>query len=139
MKRIAKILVILAALAMLCGCTEVPENNTSEPAETPSNTPSVSVPAPTDPTNKQDGKVTYTVTVVDQNGNPVAGVSIQFCDDEACKLPVATNSDGVVTAKYPASNYHITIAELPAGYTCEETEFYFEDGNELTVTVTAAG
>lgn len=81
--------------------------------------------------------VTYTVTVVDQNDSPVAGVTVQLCDDEACKLPVVTDENGTVSVTYVESNYHVTLTELPDGYSSEETVFYFENSNEITIVVTS--
>ena len=83
-------------------------------------------------------KVTYTVTVVDQNGDPVEGAAVQMCDDKGCKMPAATNANGVVTFTYDPSNYHVTIVECPAGYTADpEQAFYFEgEATELTVEIT---
>lgn len=82
-----------------------------------------------------DGKVTYTVTVIDGSDNtPVEGIIIQFCDDENCKLPLVTDTDGKVTAEYEESEYHITITEAE-GY-AYEAEYYFEDGKtELTISI----
>ena len=82
--------------------------------------------------------VTYTVTVKDQNGNPVEGAAVQMCDDKGCKMPAATNAEGVVTFTYDPSNYHVTIVECPEGYTADpEQAFYFEgEATELTVEIT---
>lgn len=82
--------------------------------------------------------VTYTVTVKDQNGSPVPGVTVQLCDDEACKLPVVTDADGVAVCTYPESNYHVSLTELPGGYSSKETTFYFEEGStEITIVINA--
>ena len=86
----------------------------------------------------RDGKVTYTVTVVDANGAPIAGVAIQFCDDNGCRMPVATNADGVVTLTDLESNFHVTIASVPEGFAADATEYYFGGAFELTVTLNAA-
>lgn len=87
-----------------------------------------------------DNSVSYSVTVVDQNGAPVSDVLLQFCDEENCKLPVATDAEGTVTATYEAANYHITLTQLPEGYTSEETVFYFtDDATEMTIVITEAG
>ena len=90
------------------------------------------------PTEALSTKVTYTVTVKDQNGNPVEGAAVQMCDDKGCKMPAATNAEGVVTFTYDPSNYHVTIVECPDGYTCDpEQSFYFEgEATELTVEIT---
>lgn len=80
-----------------------------------------------------DGKVTYTVAVVDVSDNtPIEGIIIQFCDDDNCKLPLVTDADGKATAEYEQSNYHITITAAE-GYVYA-SEYYFEDGEtEITI------
>lgn len=47
---------------------------------------------------KADNNVTYTVRVIDQNGKPVEGMSVQLCYNGICAAPVATNEDGEVNA-----------------------------------------
>lgn len=83
----------------------------------------------------EDTTVTYTVTIVDQNGDPVPGVTLQLCDDEACKLPVTTDENGMATATYEASNYHVTLTELPGGYSSEVMEFSLDGMTEITITI----
>ena len=143
MKKIALMLAMLLALScLLMACdTPAPDTDTTAaeteaPTEVPTETPTE---APTEtPTEAPSTKVTYTVTVKDQNGNPVEGAAVQMCDDKGCKMPAATNAEGVVTFTYDPSNYHITIVECPAGYTCDpEQAFYFEgEATELTVEIT---
>ena len=138
-KTAALLLVIVMLAALLCGCGD---NSTTDPSgSTPAGSSQQTEPSDSTPASaskpQDDGKVTYTVTVVDENGSPVEGVSIQFCDDENCKLPVLTDANGVVSQRYAESEYHITLAELPAGYTSEETEFYFDGQTELTIVITA--
>lgn len=135
MKKIALILAVLLMLSMaLCACGEDPQPTGTTPQTNAPTKPEVPTNAPTLP----DGKQTYTVTVLDQNGNPVSGVKLQFCDDESCRLPVTTDEDGKVSVRYDESNYHITLTSVPEGYTAEQTEFYFDGATELTVTLTAA-
>ena len=143
MKKIALMLAMLLALScLLMACdTPAPDTDTTAaeteaPTETPTEAPAE---APTEaPTEAPSTKVTYTVTVKDQNGNPVEGAAVQMCDDKGCKMPAATNAEGVVTFTYDPSNYHITIVECPEGYTCDpEQAFYFEgEATELTVEIT---
>ena len=143
MKKIALMLAMLLALScLLMACdTPAPDTDTTAaeteaPTETPTEAPAE---APTEaPTEAPSTKVTYTVTVKDQNGNPVEGAAVQMCDDKGCKMPAATNAEGVVTFTYDPSNYHVTIVECPEGYTCDpEQAFYFEgEATELTVEIT---
>lgn len=140
-KRITSLMTVLVLMAaILCGCGS---NGGSE--NTASTTGSTAAPETTvvpettaAPTETDDGKVTYTVTVVDENNNPVEGVILQFCDAENCKLPVGTDANGVVSVSYEASEYHVLVNEIPEGYICQETEYYFDGTSELTIVLTAA-
>lgn len=136
LKKIFVFVLTTALLAvMLCGCNSGNEDGTGDSTQgtttAPTETQLVIPTFTTAPAN--DGKVTYTVTVVDQNNNPIEGVTVQFCDEENCKLPVNTDANGVVTGTYAPSEYHITLVELPVGYTTDETVFYFGDSTELTI------
>lgn len=87
-----------------------------------------------------DGKVTYTATVVDENGAAIAGAMVQICK-EAC-MPTSTDESGVATWRVAEDDYKVSFLALPAGYTYsgEETEFYFEDGQyDLTITLNSVG
>lgn len=140
MKKLAILLATLLALAcLLIACDQTPAEDGTTPdttvAEAPTDAP---VDTPTEaPTQAPSGKITYTVTVKDQNGNPVEGAAVQMCDDSGCKMPAATDANGVVTFTYAKSNYHITIVECPDGYICDpEQSFYFEgESTELTATI----
>ena len=138
---IKRFTVIMAAAVMLvcvlCACGN---NNAGTNTETPNTQKPVpvvpSIQATTAPT-ADNSKTEYKVTVVDQNGSPVAGVVLQFCDDANCKMPVTTDANGVVTASYAPSEYHVTLTQLPDGYTSEATEFYFDGETEMTIELTA--
>ena len=85
-----------------------------------------------------DGMVTYTIHVQDENGTPLAGVMVQICKD-AC-LPGMTDAEGNAVFTVAEDDYKVSFLMLPAGYTytTEETEFYFEDGaTEITLTLKA--
>ena len=153
MKKFALLLAMILALScllMACDTTDpgtdttvadtkapTTESTTAENAKDPFEQ---TTEAPTEAVTNApaNGKVTYTVTVKDQNGNPVEGAAVQMCDDKGCKMPAPTGADGVVTFTYAPSNYHITIVECPDGYTCDpEQSFYFEgDATELTAVIT---
>lgn len=92
-----------------------------------------------------EGKLTVTLTarapfvvkVVDQDGNPVAGVVVQVCNDSTCVPMGSTDSNG--EAKRPSMNgsYAAKITELPDGYSVEDIEAYYDlvDG-KVTITIT---
>ena len=136
----AAILLLLAVAMTAVACdngnveTPTTEQSTEAPTAAPTET-ETETEAPEETTD--DGKVTYTVTVVDANGAPVAGVAVQFCDDNGCRMPVATNAEGIVTLTDVESNFHVTIASVPEGYAEDTAEYYFEDGYELTITLVA--
>lgn len=81
-----------------------------------------------------DDTITYTVTVVDGDGQPVGGVELQFCDESSCRQPVVTDDNGVVSEKYIESAYHVTVNSVPDGYSAAETVYYFNEGEtEMTI------
>ncbi len=135
---LASILCALCFVACDNGNTE--EQTTAAVVEetTAAQTEAPTTEVTTEEETTDDGKVTYTVTVVDANGAPVAGVAVQFCDDNGCRMPVATNEQGVVTLTDAESNFHVTIASVPAGYAADANEYYFDGAFELTVTLNAA-
>ena len=91
----------------------------------------------TEEATANDGKVTYTVKVVDANGAPVKDVAIQFCDDNGCRMPVPTNAEGIVTLTDAESNFHVTVASVPAGFAADANEYYSDGELELTITLQA--
>ena len=140
-KRIAAATLVLCMALSLCACgsSAKTEEETTEAA--PVETEVVTEPvveeteAPVD-----DGKVTYTVTVVDEEGNPLSGVMVQWCLDTC--FPGVTDASGVATYTDVEADYHVTVSIMPAGYTysTEEQEFYYEAGStEMTITLKAEG
>ena len=127
------LLALLLCVALpLAACTDSPEkpaNNgtTSTTASTTSTTGS-SAPA----------RLTYTVKVVDAEGNPVAGVEVQICDGDRCLLPAETDANGEVSWKTTSGNFKAQIKSAPAGYTYESEYPFPAEGTALTVTLAAA-
>ncbi|MBQ3507998.1 MAG: hypothetical protein IJA91_05545 [Clostridia bacterium] len=148
MKKLSILLALLLSLScLLIACDSAPAGDTdstvadtsvADTAVTEASTGASTEKTTEAPTEAPSTKVTYTVTVKDQNGDAVVGAAVQMCDDKGCKMPAATNESGVVTFTYDPSNYHITIVECPEGYTVDATqEFYFEgDSTELVVEIT---
>ena len=81
MKKLISALLLVSLVFCLCACGETQNNNET--------TPTVTDPAPTEP---EAQGVTYTIRVVDEGGNPVAGAMVQLCSD-LC-LPKLTDADG---------------------------------------------
>ncbi len=144
MKKLAFLMaamLLLGALALTACDSQTPdETEGNTVAETPTTGETVGkTDAPTEaPTESQ--KVTYTVTVVDQDGTPVAGVRVQMCKDELCMLPKSTDESGVATFSEDEAVYRAKLASLPEGYTGDmETYHDFPAGStEVTITVQKA-
>lgn len=88
-------------------------------------------------TTEVSGDVTYTVTYVDQNGDPVPGVMCQVCDETMCQV-FTSDANGVCRFTLPAKNYEIHTLKVPAGYegdTATVTKAPMQ-GGELTFTLT---
>ena len=137
MKRLSILLAALLLLAcLMSACTQAPEGPADTAADTAEDT--VETTADTTAETPPSGKITYTVTVVDQNGAPVAGVSIQMCTADSCLMPAPTAEDGTVRFTLAPAAYHATVAICPEGYTAEAAaEYHFEgDATALTITVT---
>ncbi len=85
----------------------------------------------------------YVVTVVDTDGNPVAGAMIQMCKlggDGTC-TPGATDEQGKASFNLPQDSYKVSFIVMPPAYTYVDgvQEFYFDgDSMELTITVKKA-
>lgn len=143
-KRIALLLaavLVFGAMMSFVACDGGEGEQTTQAAtEAPEQTTAGTQTPATEQTTEaetESGKVTYTVTVVDANGAPVKDVAVQFCDDNGCRMPVATNAQGTVTLTEAESNFHVTLASVPAGYAADATEYYFDGALELTITLQA--
>lgn len=64
----------------------------------------------------------YEVLVNDASGNPVQGVTIQFCSDTECVMG-DTGEDGVATFDKEAGSYTIHVLRVPEGYAEDDTEY----------------
>lgn len=132
-----KFLCLLLALIMvlgLCACGGNAESTTV--ASTTGATTAATTEATTEP---DDGKVTYTIKVTDEAGNPISGAMVQICLDNC--YPGATGADGVAIFNVVEADYKVSFLSLPAGYTyADETmEFYFADGSyDMTIALKAA-
>lgn len=113
LKYLLTALLVLAMALVLCAC-----GGTEAPAEE---------------------KGGYSVTVLDENGDPVVGAMIQLCKD-VC-VPGVTDAEGTAKFDLPEDIYKVSFMTLPAGYTYADDvqEFYFEGGSrEMTIILKAA-
>lgn len=132
--KIKSIFALILALCMvfaLCACggnSDANQETTGGATQAPNN----ETTAPT----VDDGKVTYTVKVVDESGKGIVGAMVQLCK-ETC-LPAMTNMQGVATYRVDEADYKVSFVQMPAGYTAEATEYHFAEGSyELTITLKA--
>ncbi len=142
MKKLSLILsavLLLGALA-LTACTGSADTGKETEAGTTAATTPETTPATESETvaETESTKITYTVTVKDQDGNPVVGARVMMCQDELCMNPVKTNDSGVATFQLDEATYRAKLAVLPEGYTGDmENYIDFPAGsNDLTITVT---
>lgn len=119
---------------VLCACGNADAGKQTTAATTTATEPSkVETTAPTE----DNSKVTYTVKVVDEAGNGIAGAMVQLCLD-AC-IPAVTDANGVATFNLSEASYKVSFVQMPAGYTSDVTEFYFNDcAYDMTITLKAA-
>ncbi len=138
-KTAAAILTLACMLLGLCACGEAeqPQDSTPSTEVTESQTPETQITE--QETEAEDGKVTYTVKVQDENGDPIANAMVQFCL-ESCMPVGATDAQGMVTCQREAADYKVSLMQLPEGYdySTDTTEFYFDNGAlELTIVLKA--
>ena len=139
MKKMFLMALVLCLVMTLVACGKKSEEPTVTTADVPAGT--TEAPVPTTTAKPDDGKVTYTVTVKDENGNPIVGAVVQLCKDINCN-PSVTGADGVATYSLAEDTYKVSFVMMPSGYTHsgEATDYYFSEGSrDLTITLKAAG
>ena len=62
----------------------------------------------------------YIIHVIDQNGDPVPEVIVNFCTDTAC-VPCESDEDGTIVYTGKPDAYHVQIIDYPEGYSCDES------------------
>ena len=64
----------------------------------------------------------YEVLVNDEAGDPVPGVSIQFCSDTEC-IVEKTGEDGIASFDMPSGSYTVHVLKVPDGFAADDTEY----------------
>lgn len=143
--KIKPILLIMLSLCLaigLCACggndtTDDVTKTTTNGGNNTTTTTTTTTATTTTTTTLAEGKVNYSITVVDEGGNPISGAFVQLCL-EAC-VPCMTNAQGIAT--YPnmdEADYKVSFVSIPEGYSVEKNEFYFEgDSTEMTIVLKA--
>lgn len=139
MKKLLCMILALMLVFALCACGAESDTQESEEMNTTEQEPS-ETKVTEEETTVDDGKVEYTVTVVDEDGNPITDVKqVQVCDEtNSCSIILLT--DGTGTMRLTEAVYHATLMTLPEGYEYvgEETEFSFDSSNSCTITLKEA-
>ena len=80
-------------------------------------------------------EVTYTVKYVDQNGQPVAGVTCQVCDDTTCATYQSDENGVCEFTPAPLTPTRSTPLKLPEGYEGDTTTITTApaEGGEMTI------
>lgn len=142
MKRLIAMVLALCLALCLCACGDQNDNKANDEATeaTDANVTVTEAPTDTQEEDNQPAGIVYTVTVVDEGGNPVIGAMVQLCQGELCQMPVATDDNGVaVISVFEEGEYEAKLMTMPEGYdyTTEDHVFYFGSGYELTITLKA--
>ena len=139
MKRMLMLVLALCLTLGLCACGgDVQEETVAPPVEEVTEAPVEEVTEAS--TEAQPAGTVYTVTVLDEGGNPVVGTMVQICQGELCLMPSATDANGVATFSVTEEGaYEAKLLALPAGYeyATEEQAFPFGSAYELTITLKA--
>ena len=140
-KFLAIICILLSLVTLFCSCESTPdtdkESETETKTEAPTQNETESETVTDAPTEPVPATVTYKITVVDENGNPVVGATVQLCVGDLCRLPCPSDANGVATFEETEDAY--TAKVFANGYVSDEAGYTFPDGSyELTITLTKA-
>ncbi len=136
MKRLMALVLVLTAVLAFAACT--PEAPSTEGTTT---APTSTAPTTTAPTTQPEKQVTFRVKVVDEAGNPVAGVGVQICK-ESCVIGETNEEGWAEFTNAVEDGYHANIMyepagfEIPEGKELDKSEVDFPAGQtELTLTL----
>ena len=85
--------------------------------------------------NTTPEKVTYIVTVVDTDGNPVKGVEVTFAPQGSMAIPFDTDVDGKTSFKSD-KEMSISVTKIPSGYSYDNLNKALTIGADGNVIVT---
>lgn len=84
------------------------------------------------------GDVTYKFVCEDENGERIAGVTLQVCNDSTCSVYV-TDANGECVLTLPSDSYEIHVLKAPDGYAYDSATVYeVPASRELTITLNRA-
>lgn len=136
-KRFVAFLLVFCLSLCLCACGGNADNTNDSTA---GSTAATTIPVETTEATEA-AEPSHTVKVVDEGGNPIAGVYVQICLPDGSCTPMQTGDDGVAYYYNMAeADYEVKVLKMPEGYgyTTEEEVFFFPDGsNEAVITLQA--
>ena len=131
---------MLVSVVMLASCNDGEDTTTTKKKGDDATTTTTTggsggndTPTPANPT--------YTVKILDQNGNPIQGVKVQFCINESCTPMIAypSNADGIITITHMAEgNYDVKVLSAPSGYASDNEYHNFNADNYLEIVLNTA-
>ena len=117
----SNILSIFLVLALCFSAMMIPVNQKTEIAAQPVITSIEPVQA------EEQALQAYVLHVTDQNGDPVPGVYVNFCTDQACVMQ-KSDENGTITFDGEPAVYHLQLLKAPAGYSFDKDfEMYTEN------------
>jgi hypothetical protein len=137
MKRLIAVMMVLTLALCFVACTEPQQNPGASSSEKPAPSSTTSEPTSSSTQKEEDPEPSHIVKVVDQDGNPVAGVYVQLCDNGSCYAPVVTNEEGIAEFFKPGITGAMTKVMKADGYTFSNEYTNFAEGeNTVTLTIT---
>ena len=86
--------------------------------------------------NEDDGKATYTITVVDENGTAVQNALVIFCTPgQGCENTIMTNAEGKVVSEREGKVWEVHAAK--SGYTESDTKNTATTSESITLVITS--
>ncbi len=137
MKKIIALLLALAMILPFAACAGSAGQTESAPAPAAPESSVTEAPAETEPPAAEEAvpDVMYSVSVTDPDGNPVPGVTVEFCDDAACSTE-DTDETGAASFTAKQGNYTVHVLKVPLGFSGTDGEFTVSDpGSAIRVTL----
>lgn len=150
--KIKSVLLLMLALCLticLCACGGGSDSKGSSKDTKPANnTPASNNVDPSQPSTPSSEPATittqapqskYQVKVVDEAGNPIAGIYVQWCLGDSCKPSYPSDENGIAVPLFdiPEENYKVSVMETSlagTNYTIDKNEFYYAEGSyEMTI------
>ena len=135
MKQSKKVFVVFAMACLLLGLCACGNTQSGDSEKKSENHSSETEQVKESEKDSQVEENKYIIKVVDEDGNPMANVMVQLCDDANC-MPNMTDANGVAKFNYKEGVvYTGKIATMPEGYdyATDEHEFVFDGVTEVTI------